>query len=322
MVKSNSSEDTRYVAREAPVGELNDLRQLRIFQALAKTESFTKTAQQMSVTQSAVSHSLKNLETTLGFPLFDRHGRSLSLTREGETLLSYASEILRGVGRATQELSNLRSGELSTLRFGSPDSICEFILPDILMGLHLAYPDAEISLKIADTEDLDRALTDGTIDIMLGISDARDDSSLGVFRAPLFRDCLHIIHNRRSEEASRLSPVDLSYLAGERILLFGPGSITNRLVRSWLEAQGVSAKQVVEVRSLGAVKELVKTGYGVALLPRWVLREEERSLFAEFSSSVEPIERQWSVSMRRAYTISELEKNFLAAVRLASARLN
>lgn len=308
--------------RHTAVSELTDLRQLRMFQCLAKTGSFTETALVMSVTQSAVSHSIKSLENTLGVTLFDRKGRTPILTASGRILLGSVSEVLREMGRVTQQLERAREGELSTLRIGCTDTLAEFVLPELLLEIHREFPEATFCLRIGETQELMPRLNDGTIDILLGIP-SHTEASEGTFQhAALFRDRLRLITGPTHPWTQWQGPPDAKALSGERLLLYGGQSTTNKLVSHWAEEAHLNPEDGIEVKSIGALKRLVATGLGIGLVPEWVITENERGhqLF-DYPLPLGPIQRDWCVSMRKTHTFSKLEKRFLALLQEATLTL-
>ncbi len=303
------------------VGEVRDLRQLRLFQALAQSGSFTEAAGIMSVTQSAVSHSIKSLESTLGVALFDRSGRVPRLSKDGKIFLASASEVLREMGRVTQKLDQSRKGELMTLRIGCTDTLAEFVLPDVLVKIDQEFPDADLSLTVGDSEGLLPSLNDGSIDVLLGVESAA--MSMGAFQhAPLFRDSLKIIVGSGHPWIASQTLSDFGCLKGERLLLFGEQSSTNHLVRQWFDRCGIRVDQCVEIGSIGALKKLVACGFGVGLAPEWALASSERhDLLLDLPLPGEPIGRDWCISMRKTHTFSALEQRFIALLKEVTAEL-
>ncbi|MEM7385152.1 MAG: LysR family transcriptional regulator [Verrucomicrobiota bacterium] len=304
------------------VGEVSDLRQLRIFRSLAQTGSFTETARLMSVTQSAVSHSLKSLETSLGVTLFDRQGKSPTLTSDGEMFLISVSEILREISRATQKLHHFRQGELNTLRIGCPDTIGEFVLPDVLKTIHQEFPDARLFLRIGETGEMFSHLSSGVIDIMLGIGEAEKPNP-GYQEADLFQDELCLITSADHPWASSKSELLERDFEGERLLLFGKKSLTNVMVRDWISKNDLRCEQQVEVSSIGALKKLVGCGFGVGMVPLWVLDEVEKgSSLAPLPVPGSALKRRWCLYMRQTHQYSPLEKRFFSLLRKQTASLN
>ena len=110
---------------------LIDTRQLRAFQLLAQTSSFTAAAKKMFVTQSAISHSIKALEATLDCSLLDRSGKQIALTAHGETLLRRVDTIFTEMQQATDELEALNRWGHGRLRVGATDTMCQYLLPAV-----------------------------------------------------------------------------------------------------------------------------------------------------------------------------------------------
>ena len=304
----------------ADLGEVADLRQLRLFHSLAQTGSFTATACAMEVTQSAVSHSIKALERSLGMPLFFRQGRQTSLTPEGQTLLVSATEILRELGRASQRLSQLRSGELSTLRFGSADTVSEFLLPQMLASIGHDFPDANVILRIGDAEELLHLLNEGTIDVMLGIGNEQAKFSNNLQSAPLFSDQLGLITSAHHAWHDKVAPLKIDDLKGERILLFGRQSESNRVARNWLHSCGVQDVRLVDVRTFGTLSNLVRVDFGIGLAPKWVVEMGGADL-SYFEIPGHALAREWNLTMRKTHTFSKLERRFLDLLTQATSAL-
>jgi LysR family transcriptional regulator, low CO2-responsive transcriptional regulator len=305
------------------VGEVTDLRQLRIFQTLSQTRSFTETAKIMSVTQSAVSHSIKALETTLGVTLFDRNGKRLQLTAEGSTLLLSACEILREVGRATQQLQNLRSGELTTVRFGTTDSICEFILPDVLCQLKQFSPEADLQLVTAESNEVLDQLCNGTIDIALSVHYVESDGGhSGLQSVELFQDSLLLVTSNSHPWVRGTPPAGNADLAGQRYLLPGERSTTAQMVREWFNHHSIELSNCVEIPSLSAAIRLVETGFGVGVAPAWAIdRELKAGTLHAFPFLQENLRRTWMISMRPTHRFSPLEAFFIRALKEGTSSL-
>jgi molybdenum-dependent DNA-binding transcriptional regulator ModE len=117
-----------------------DSRQLRAFAALARTGSFTIAAKKLFLSQSAVSHSMKALETDVGCRLFDRVGKKVSLTQAGETLLHHAEKILGEMQNARSALYDLGKWGRGRLRIGASTTACQYILPPVLRQFKESFP--------------------------------------------------------------------------------------------------------------------------------------------------------------------------------------
>src|SRR2546425_1650653 len=117
-----------------------DSRQLRAFASLARTGSFTQTARELHLTQSAISHAIKALETDVGCRLFDRLGKKVVLTQAGEALLHHAEKILQEMATARAALEQLGKWGAGRLRLGASRTACQYLLPAVLREFKESFP--------------------------------------------------------------------------------------------------------------------------------------------------------------------------------------
>lgn len=142
-----------------------DLDQLRTFVAIAESGSFTKAAETVNKTQSAVSMQMRRLEERVGKPLFVRVGRQSRLTDNGERLLHYARRLVQ---LNDETLSAFDDGELSGfVRLGTPDDYADRFLPEILARFSRSNPKAEVSVVCAPTPNLRDLISEGELDVAI-----------------------------------------------------------------------------------------------------------------------------------------------------------
>lgn len=162
----------------------NDL--LRTFVAISDTGSFTRAAQRVHRTTSAVSMQVKRLEETLGRTLFLREGRSVSLTPDGEALLSFGRRMLRINDEAVSRF--LAPPIDGRVRFGAPDDFGTRFLPNILARFAATHPMVEVDVVLAPSVRLTAELDAGDLDLTLvtaGSSDTRTEDGVIVYSEPL-----------------------------------------------------------------------------------------------------------------------------------------
>jgi len=146
-----------------------DTRQLRAFCTLARTGSFTQTARDLHLTQSAVSHSIKALESDVGCRLLDRLGKRVALTQAGEQLLHHATKILLEMGQARESIAHLGKWGRGRLRLGASTTACQHIIPPVLREFKESFPEHVITIEPADTPALLTALLRHRIDLALSL---------------------------------------------------------------------------------------------------------------------------------------------------------
>ena len=152
------------------MSEILDSRQLRTFVSLARTGSFTVTAKEVFITQSAVSHSMRSLEDELGCRLLNRVGKKTTLTLEGEHLLQHATKILSDMNAAREKIEKLGRWGETRLRIGATLSACQHLLPGVLREFKKSHPKCRVSLETGDSIALAEAVREQRIYLALTLS--------------------------------------------------------------------------------------------------------------------------------------------------------
>ncbi len=285
-----------------------DSRQLLAFATLARHGSFTVTARELFLTQSAVSHTIKSLEQEVGVRVFDRVGKKVHLTQAGEHLLKHAERILREMQDARAGLEELQNWGHSRLRLGASPAACQYLLPTVLREFKQSFPQCVIRIEAGDGPRMVELLRGNQIDLALMLKpEAREELA---FR-PLFDDELRLVVPPMHPWAQR-GRVVRHDLGGETFILYNKGSYTFRLVEEYFEAEKVAFTNVVELGSMEAIKELVKIGLGVGILADWIVRKEvaENSLVS-FPLGSRKLRRTWGVSFLRGRKLPLAEETFV-----------
>src|SRR6266850_4973256 len=151
-----------------------DSRQIRTFCAVARAGSFTQAGRELHLTQSAVSHSMKALESETGCRLLDRLGKKVVLTQAGEQLLHHAARILQEMENAQAALARLGKWGQGRLRLGASTTACQHIIPPVLREFKQSFPEHAISLEPGDTQGMVTALLEHRIDLALSLEPAHE----------------------------------------------------------------------------------------------------------------------------------------------------
>ncbi|MCG8601953.1 MAG: LysR family transcriptional regulator [Verrucomicrobiales bacterium] len=249
---------------------LLDSRQLLAFQALARHGSFTAAAKSLNLTQSAISHSIKALERSLEVTLFERLGKTVRLTRAGESLLVHSERILSRMHRAQEDLRLLERPGHGRLRIGATVTISQYILPSVLRELRETFPAFEISVKTDDSLGLMDSLEAGEIDVAVALRTPRSGSLVD---RVLFQDEIQMAFSPVHPLANRakLSKKDVQ---DENFIIYGETSETFRLLEKETAANGLRLNTALQVGSMAAIKEMAKIGMGVGLMVPWVAEQE------------------------------------------------
>lgn len=241
-----------------------ELRQIEYFLAVARTESFTAAGAQVHVVQSALSASIRKLETELGAALFERTTRRVTLTEAGRALLPLAQRILADVDAARDGVAAI--GELTRGRvsIGTVQTLTVLDLPAELGVFRRRYPGVRLHVRDGTVPALTAALTNGEIDLSFLATAGTLGDGLVSFARWTQQLVLVCPAGHRFGQRRR---IELGELEDEPFLVFS-GSDINALTERHCAAAGVRLNQVCEATQVPLLFELVAAGLGVTVLPR------------------------------------------------------
>ncbi len=285
-----------------------DSRQLRAFTILARTGSFTATAQELHLSQSAISHAMKGLEQEIGCRLLDRLGKTVVLTQAGEQLFGHAQKILAEMESARSHLERLGKWGSSRLRIGASTTACQYVLPGVLREFKESFPQCAISIEPGDTPEMIDALRQHRIDLAVNLEPRREE--LLAFR-PLFTDELVFVTSPLHPWA-RAGRVVRSEIPREHYILYGKGSYTFQMIEDYFRKDQVVLHSQLDLGNMEAIKELVKLGLGISILAPWTARKElsEKSLVA-LPLGKRKLRRRWGVLHWHRRRLSLAEETFV-----------
>lgn len=298
--------------------ELPDLRQVRSLVAVAETESFTKAADRLGVTQSAISHSIRALEAQLECTLVERSGKRVSLSQEGMVLLRRFRGALGELEKAGEELAVLRRWGQGRLRVGATNTLWHFLLPKVMQEFRALYPRCEIHVESGDTGTLIERLDRTEIDLVLGI-DGRGPSWTRF--EPVFEDEMVYVVSPDHPWAE-MEEVPLELVEKESFLVYGRNSETFRVLKQAFEKAGSRIRPSLSLGDMGAIKEMAKVGIGVAIIAKWIAQKEVESgeLVAVKIGGCE-LNRQWGLFCHETRHLSMVETDFLRLFRKTTSEL-
>jgi len=296
-----------------------DSRQVRAFCVLARTGSFTQSARELHLTQSAVSHSMKALERDVGCRLFDKLGKKLVLTQAGEQLLHHATRILQEMENARESMARLGKWGRGRLRLGASTTACQHVLPAVLREFKESFPDHSILIEPGDTPALVSALLRRRIDLALSL-EAENEAQLEFH--PLFTDELHFIVGALHPWALSRQ-VDRHEIARQNYVLYNRSSVTFRLIEDYFRLERLSLNTVIDLGNMEAIKELVKLGLGVSIVAPWIARREiEEGSIVALPLGRRRLRRRWGILHWRGKRLTLAEETFVGLCRSACAPLD
>jgi DNA-binding transcriptional LysR family regulator len=240
-----------------------DIDQLRTFIAIAETGSFTRAAEVVNKTQSAVSMQMKRLEERLERPIFARDGRASKLTEDGQRLLDYARRIVKLNVETLAAFSNALSG---FVRLGVPDDYADRYLPEIMARFSRAYPAVELSVICEPSIDLLERIDANELDLAI-VTNCESKRAAETFRRERL---LWVTSNRHSAHMEERVPLALGR----------PTCSWRRSAMERLEAVGRPYRVLYSSSNAGAVAAAVLAGLAVSVLAESGLRPGMRVLSA------------------------------------------
>ena len=294
-----------------------DSRQLRAFTVLARTGSFTRTAQELHLSQSAISHSMKALESEIGCRLLDRVGKTVVLTQAGEQLLARAEKILDEMTAARLELSHLGKWGSSRLRIGASTTACQYVLPAVLREFKESFPRCAISIEPGDTPEAIESLRAHRIDLAVNLEPRREESL--EFR-PLFTDELLFVLSPIHPWA-RTGRVPRDDIARQHYILYGKTSYTFQMIAEYFREEKIVLHSLLDLGNMEAIKELVKLGLGISIIAPWTAKKElEAGSLVTLPLGRRKLKRRWGVLHWRNQRLNLAQETFIRLCESVSER--
>jgi LysR family transcriptional regulator for metE and metH len=274
-----------------------DVRHLRMMRAIAAAGSVTRAAEELHLTQSAVSHQLRGIEARLGTALFLRSGKRMVTTAAGERLLATAGRVLAEIASAEEDVRRQRAGGSTLLRVCAQCNTGYHWLPPLVVAFQRRHPGVEVSLAVEWTMRPLEALLDGRLELAI-VTEAVRNRHLRVRR--LFEDEHAAIVPPDHRFAARpfVTPRDL---ADERLLLHSSSPDDSFTIQRILRPAGVVARRVSFVMLTEAILEMVKARLGVSVMQTWSIAPSLRAGDVKaVPITAGGIHRQWSAATLRA----------------------
>jgi len=292
------------------------IRQLKVFESVARHLSYTQAANELHLSQPAVSMQVKQLEEKVGLPLFEQIGKKIYLTEAGREVFRYSRSIKQQLGELEDAIDSLKgiSGKLSI----SVASTANYFVPTLLGTFCKRFPDVSVSLDVTNRKTLLQQLKDNETDlVIMGQPPANMDLTADAF----MENNLVIIappdHRLSKQQRSEKNKIPLKKLENEIFLVREHGSGTRDAIERFFQARDIHITTGMEIGSSEAIKQSVQAGLGLGLLSRDTL-DMELALNKLVILDVEefPILRHWFImhlQRKRLSTVAVAFKKFLLA---------
>jgi len=292
------------------------LRQLKVFERVAKRLSFTRAAEELYLTQPAVSMQIKQFEETIGLPLFERLGKKIYLTRAGEELYRLSKAISLQLDEAEQLIEELKGTDGGRLVVAVASTVHYFAIR-LLAEFCQRYPKVKVSFKVTNRKGLLQQLEDNEADIVLmGLPPEELD-----LKSEAFMDNPLVMIAPAGHPLVGKRGIGLEEMRGEIFLMREQGSGTRTSVERFLAERGLSLSTSMEMNTNDAIKQGVEVGLGLGVVSLHTIeRELEDGRLAVLDVEHFPIMRQWYMVHRAGKRLSSVGHAFEEFVRTEAGR--
>jgi DNA-binding transcriptional LysR family regulator len=274
-----------------PLTKHASFRQLATFHAMARLGSVSLAADEMHLTQPAVSIQIGTLEESAGTPLLQRTGRGIRLTEAGELLAGYAGRILELWREAGDEMAMLQGVFSGTLRVGAITT-AEYLLPPILVNFAREHPKVKVKLQVGNRDEIVRMLAGQEIDLAIM---GRPPAELKTASSAFARHPMAFLAAPGHPLMTVAKP-SLAMLSDTRMLVRERGSGTRTTVERLFKDQGLPFRIGSELSSNEAIKQMCAAGFGIAFLSMHTcVLEMNAGLLAVLPVPGNPVVRDWYV---------------------------
>lgn len=249
-----------------------DFELYRIFYTVAKNGNITKAAEELMISQPAISKSIKSLEDQLGGQLFVRTKRGVILTEEGKEFFNYIKQAIEYISSAENKFSELINLESGKIKIGINTTLTKQFLLPYLKEFHELYPRIDIQIETDLSSALIHKLRNGLVDIVvLNLKDANYGKDIEIVKCKEINDCF-VTSKKYAQLLNR--EITLEELNNYPLILQAKGSNTRGFLDEFTKSKGIVLKPNIELTSYGLVVEFTKIGLGVGYVTKEYITKE------------------------------------------------
>ena len=282
------------------------LRQLQCFSSVARNLSYTRAAEELHLTQPAVSMQIRQLEQQAGLPLTEQFGKQIHLTEAGTEVYRYARSILQQVDEMDDVLDKLKGVAGGRLKIAAISS-ANYFAPRLLGTFYQRFPDVSVSMDVTNQTSVLRQVIGNEVDMAIMGQPPKDSQ---VEAIPFMANPLIIVAPPEHRLAKR-KRIAQKELEKEVFLVREPGSGTRGAMERFFREQKLRLTTGMGMGSLSSIKQGVRAGLGLGLLPRDAVQVElQIGHLVELKVKGLPIERQWYVVLHKGKRLSLAAEEF------------
>lgn len=240
-----------------------EFRHLQTFQAIAQEGSFLRAAERLQYAQSTITLHIQQLEAGLGVKLFFRRGKRTELTVAGRTLQDHTEQLLYRAANLQQTMTDIVAGEAGHLRIGSIEPVASVYLPAILVQFCHKHSKVRLTLEVGITQVISQRVATGSLDLAIC---SPPKANLNLTFELLFQDPISLLIPETHRLAT-LENISVSSLGEERLILTEEHCPYRNILEKNLLLHGINPFSGIEIMSIEAIKQMVRYGLGIGVLP-------------------------------------------------------
>jgi LysR family transcriptional regulator, transcriptional activator of the cysJI operon len=289
------------------------LTQLETFQRLARLGSFSRTAQELGITQPAVTRQVRLLEALFGLPLVEIVNRQARVTAAGAFLAERAEQILGNAAALRREMHDFSDGVEGTLEIGATVTIGNYTLPAQLARFQARYPNVVLKVEVGNTVTILQRLRSGRLGLAL-VEGSVPGADFEVI--PYFKDDLVLVVPAAGHRLSMCTSVTPSELSGETLILREEGSGTRSFIERAFRYGGLQPKSIIGLQSAEAAANAVEANLGIAILSSVAAQPAVRGgRLRALSIESMPLSRWFQLVKLKNHHLAPSAERFAALVR-------
>ncbi|KXX65763.1 LysR family transcriptional regulator [Marichromatium gracile] len=282
------------------------LRQLRVFEAVARHLSYTRAAEELHLSQPAVSMQVRQLENAVGLALFERLGKRIELTEAGRELFHYSRAVNRSLQEMEEVLESLKGVNRGRLHLAAASTV-NYFAPRLLAVFQRRYPGIALHLDITNRESLVQMLEGNAVDLVLM---GRPPERVEVESEPFMENPLVVIAPPEHPLAG-VADIPLARLAEEPFVMREPGSGTRQAMERIFAEQGLAIRHGMQMTRNEAVKQAVRSGLGLSVVSLHTIELElETRRLVVLDVEGFPHRRHWFLVYRQGKRLSPAARAF------------
>ncbi|MBS4174635.1 LysR family transcriptional regulator [Bacillus sp. FJAT-49736] len=277
---------------------------LQVFVTVVEKGNFSRAAEELHMTQPAVSQYIQTLERTIGARLLERTNKYVRLNKAGNAVYHHAKEILGLYTRMQRIVDDLTNKASGVLTIGSSYTFGEYVLPHIMAQLQRSYPDIDPTIVIANTKEIAELVANHQLDVGIVEGHLKEKN---LIVEQLAKDSMFIVTSVH-HPLGKKEEVSFQDIAKETWIVRESGSGTREAQEAMFQKFNISPSKLMEFGSTQLIKESVEAGLGISLLSNWTIQKElQLKSLKILEIKGLPITREFSVIIRTPFQTKALE---------------